>query len=392
MRACFLAYKFYETAPSLMQFATTLARQGDIVDVFALRRKGQARNEILDGVNVHRIQIRTVNEQRRLTYVFRILRFFFVSALALMRRHILRPYQLVHIQSVPDFLVFGAALAKLTRAAIILDMVDIVPEFYASKFNAGQGSIGVRLLLLIEKWSVAFSSHVIVPNGLWYQRLLTRSVRPEKCSLIRYLPDPRMFFPRPKRETDKRFLIVYPGTLNWHQGLDIAIKAFARVLNQIPEAEFHIYGEGPAKPHLLRLTKLLNLDGKVRFEEMVPKTKLPELIAGYDLAVVPKRASSSFGNEAESTKILEFMAVGVPVIVARTRIDAYYHSEKTVKFFESENETDLANCVLLLRRNHDLRHQMVANAVEYFQENNWEAVKPRYLSLVDHLVAERSHS
>ncbi len=34
-----------------------------------------------------------------------------------------------------------------------------------------------------------------------------------------------------------------------------------------------------------------------------------------DLGVVPKRAEG-FGNEAFSTKILEFMACGVPVLVS----------------------------------------------------------------------------
>jgi glycosyltransferase involved in cell wall biosynthesis len=39
-----------------------------------------------------------------------------------------------------------------------------------------------------------------------------------------------------------------------------------------------------------------------------------------DLGVVPKR-NDPFGDEAFSTKILEFMAMGVPVIVSETRID-----------------------------------------------------------------------
>ena len=50
-------------------------------------------------------------------------------------RHLRRPYDLVHVHNMPDFLVFTAWFPKLTGAKVILDIHDIVPEFYASKFD-----------------------------------------------------------------------------------------------------------------------------------------------------------------------------------------------------------------------------------------------------------------
>jgi len=41
-----------------------------------------------------------------------------------------------------------------------------------------------------------------------------------------------------------------------------------------------------------------------------------------DLGIVPKR-KDNFGNEAFSTKILEFMAMSVPVIVSDTMVDKF---------------------------------------------------------------------
>jgi glycosyltransferase involved in cell wall biosynthesis len=105
-----------------------------------------------------------------------------------------------------------------------------------------------------------------------------------------------------------------------------------------------------------------------------------------DLAVVPKRAES-FGNEAASTKVLEFMALGIPVLESRTKVGTYYETDSRVMFFASENVDDLANSMLLLIRDRQLRQRLVAHASEYVQENNWRVKKREYLELVDSLTS-----
>ena len=390
MNVCMVAYSFYESDTRVQQYVKALAQRGDVVDVIALRRRGQPSYEVLHGVNVHRIQLRVVNENGRLAYLLRILRFLLHAAMVLTRKHLGRRYQLIHVHSVPDFLVFAAIVPKLTKTPVILDIHDILPEFYASKFSVSQTSLPFKLLKLVERWSIAFSDHVIITNHLWYERLVSRSASPARCTTICNYPDPQFFFPRWKRTTNGKFIIMYPGTLNWHQGLDIAIRAFARVADQMPDAEFHIYGEGPTKASLMRLANELGLDGKVIFKEFVPTNEIARLMGEADLAVVPKRATL-FGNEAQSTKVLEFMALGVPVIKTRTKIGTYYHDQFRVKFFEPEDVDDLANCMLMLKRDKRFRNELILNAGKYAQQNNWEVKKQDYLRLVDSLVARQAY-
>lgn len=383
MNVCMLGYAFFESDTRMMQYATALADRGDSVDVIALRKNGGLPIEVLQGVNVYRIQGRERNENSRFDYLIRLLRFLFASTLILARRHLSKPYKVVHIHSVPDFLVFAAIVPKLLGARVILDIHDILPEFYASKFNAGPNSLLLKLLLTIERLSIAFSDHVIIANHLWRDRLVSRSVRPGKCTVFINYPDPKLFSPRPDAGQNGKFRIVYPGTLNTHQGLDIAIRAFAKVAGEIPAAEFHIYGEGPSKAALIRLTEDLGLSGQVIFHDFVPAQEVANFMARCDLGVVPKRASSLFGNEAASTKIMEFMSLGVPVIVSRTKIDTFYHDESRVKFFKSEDESDLASAILQLWRNPQLRRELAANAFLYVQQDNWREKKRDYLKLVD---------
>ena len=55
-----------------------------------------------------------------------------------------RDYDIVHVHNIPDFLVFSALVPKLTRARLILDIHDLVPELYAGKFGSSNRSIALR--------------------------------------------------------------------------------------------------------------------------------------------------------------------------------------------------------------------------------------------------------
>lgn len=385
-----LVYAFYEFDTRVMQYATALTRRGDTVDVICLRRQGQPAYQVLEGVNVYQIQERTVNERSQLSYFGRIVRFVFHSTAFLAQKHLTHPYQLVHVHSVPDFLVFAGLIPKLCGAPIILDIHDILPEFYSSKFGADRQSLIFKCLLLIERVSARFANHVIIANHLWHERLVSRSVQAEKCTSIRNYPDPRQFVVRPKARSDAKLLMMYPGTLNSHQGIDIAIKAFAKIKNRLPNAEFHIYGEGPMKRQLVTLAADLGLNGSVLFKDWVPVAEIARLMADSDLAVVPKRASSAFGNEAASTKVFEFLALGVPVIVSRTKIDTSYFDDSTVAFFESENVDELADCMLELAHDQRLRSQLATNGLKYNAQNSWNVKQQDYLCLVDSMVGKNA--
>jgi hypothetical protein len=60
-----------------------------------------------------------------------------------------------------------------------------------------------------------------------------------------------------------------------------------------------------------------------------------------------------------------------------------------VQFFESENDTDLAQSILLLASDPVLRARLVAKGREYFRRNNWETLKPKYFGILDDLGRDR---
>ncbi len=382
-RVCMISYSCYATDNRVMRYAEALAERGDAVDAFALDSSVRpGKFEVLNGVNSYRVQNRVRNEKGKAVYLARILKFMIKASAILTWRHLRKPYDVVHVHNVPDFLVFAAWFPKLTGARIILDIHDILPEFFASKFGAKENNWYVEQLLRVERNSCAFAHYVIIANHLWLDKITKRSVPPEKCSVVLNHVDRSKFFPRTRTRQDDRLIAIFPGGLQHHQGLDIAIRAFPRVLNRFPTAEFHIYGEGNMKEEWTDLVRQLGLEKHIFFFKPLSIHDIADRIANADAGIVPKRADS-FGNEAYSTKIMEFMSQGVPVVASRTKIDTYYFQDHEIAFFESGNFEDLAAKLIRIWSDPAYARTLARNGFAYVAANNWESKKHEYFSIVD---------
>ena len=390
-KVCMLAYTFYEADNRVRRYAETLAARGDLVDVVALR--GEHASACVDennNISIYRIQNRECNESSKWTYAWRQMLFLWRATQFITHLHKRNRYDVVHIHNMPDALTFAAWYPKLAGAKLILDIHDLMPELFASKFTGRTTGVYVAVLKSCEKAAARFVDHVIVSNHLWSDKLVTRSVDKSKCSVFLNHVDSGIFYPRARTRQDNKFLILFPGSLQWHQGLDIAIEAFSQFRKLVPNAEFHIYGGGGGDQatQLAKLAAALGLNESVRFHSGVPLDKVPDLIANADLGVVPKRADS-FGNEAYSTKIMEFMSQGVPVVASRTKIDNFYFGEDLVHFFESGNSRAMAHAMLEVAQDANLRARLERNGRRYAERNNWTHKKQEYLDLVDMLSTQQ---
>lgn len=386
LRVCMPTYSFYRDDSRVRRYAEALAQRGDRVQILGLRQRGSKKRMRLNGVHILRLQSRTVKEKHPLAYLLKTTAFQLKAAFWISMQQLRHRYDLIHAHNIPDSMVFSAFLPKLMGAKVILDIHDIVPELFSSKFGCNHNSLLFRIICRIEKLSARFSDHVIISNDLWYEKLTRRSVEPAKCSVLINYPDASLFHSNGiyKQTSDKK-MVIYPGSLNIHQGLDIAVDAFARVVLRVPEAEFWIYGTGPAWNDLNRQIEDLHLKDRIFLKRPIPIDQIASVMASATCGVVPKRAEG-FGNEAFSTKIMEFMALGVPVVVSRTAIDQYYFDDSLVLFFESGSPEDLAEKIARLLEDSELRQILIDNGLQFVKQNNWNVKRSLYLDLVDRLT------
>jgi glycosyltransferase involved in cell wall biosynthesis len=286
-----------------------------------------------------------------------------------------------------------AWVPKLGGAKVILDIHDILPELYCQKFNKTRQSYTAKFALIIEKLSVACADHVIVANDLWKDKLQIRTREaPKKFTTILNYPREELLARAGLKSPTKYFTIIYPGTISHHHGVDIAVKAMPLVIKEIPLARFYIYGLAGNMNyyhHLKSLINSLELNEYVKLFDQVQHEKLLKIYETMSVGVVPKR-EGIFSSEAFSTKIFDFMAVGLPVVVSRTKIDLCYFDSSMVRYFEPGNHQDLARCIIELYQNSDRRNSMVQKAMQFIGDNNWTVKKDIYYRIIDQLCGSIS--
>lgn len=390
MNACIISYSFYDIDYRVRRYAEALTECGHKVDVIALCRPGDDKKESVRGVTVHRIQKRVVDEKNKYEYLLKILSFFIKGTVLLSFKFIRSRYRIIHIHNFPDFLIFMALLPKIFGAKLILDIHDILPEFFAQKFNLPIDSLETRFLFLVEKASVRFAHHVIAANDIWREKIILRDKIPsETCTTMLNYPNMAFFLNGDGREQpgDGELRIVYPGTISHLHGLDILIRALSIVKTEIPQVRLDIYTRLNKSSYYQELELLmveLEVADNITIHNEIPIEELVKVYRHYNMGVVPKRGGV-FSSEAFSTKMFDFMAVGLPIVASRTKIDDYYFDDSILAFFEPEDYQGLAKKIIEVYTTPALRSGMIEKGLKYVKMNNWQQKKLEYLNLVNTL-------
>ena len=97
-----------------------------------------------------------------------------LAFLAVAKSYFKRRYDIIQLHTLPDFIVFAGIIPKFCGAKLLLDMHEIMPEFYMSKFSVGRSHPLIKILTLLERISVWFADAVIVVNDPIKRLLLQR--------------------------------------------------------------------------------------------------------------------------------------------------------------------------------------------------------------------------
>ena len=393
VRHCMVVHAHYPLGETRVERqAMALIDHGSKVDIICLRGRHEEAVALVDGAQVHRLPVRRHKGSGPVAQLFEYLFFFLLAFFRLTTLHRQRRYDVVQIHNLPDFLVFVAVIPKLTGARVILDLHDLMPEFYAERFRQPLSSLPVRIIRWQEWLSCRFADHVITVTELWRQALIERGQPPDKVTVVMNVADDRVFFQDHTTGVSKdgRGLhLIYHGSMSYHYGLDLMLQAVQLVRQTAPDVHLTIHGGGAYRRTLEKLVDELELQDHVLVStHFVSTEELATLIRTADLAIVPYR-DGVFTGGILPTKLMEYAALGVPAIAARTPTISAYFDETMVEFFTPGDAEELADCILRLHRDRTQLADLAHNIAGFGAQYNWPEQSENYLQLVGRLMEQK---
>lgn len=186
-----------------------------------------------------------------------------------------------------------------------------------------------------------------------------------------------------------KFIVAYTGTLQVWYAIEDVIAAFPTVIQEIPDACLLIAGTGPAQKKLESITHRLNISNKVRFLGYIDHHRIPEIISIADVVVAPyKELGMPFFNSA--IKIFEYLSSGRPIVASRLgQIAEVLEDQRTALLVTPGSIQELANAIIRLSRNAQLRDFLSMNARKEAPKYSWDKYVEQLLHIYEEQILKR---
>jgi len=390
-----LTHSVYARDIRVRRYSEYLAEEGHFVDIVCLHSEDKALQSSHPHIKVYPLPFsRARREGIGLLINWTVTAAMMAAASTILeiRHH----YDIVHVHNMPDFLVFCPILARLRGTPIILNIHDPQPELARSKLGVGPNHYSIRAQLLIEKVSIAFSSHVITSTRVFKERLTERGTLENKITVILNAPDPKVFRPRLKTipsPTEKvSFAILYVGTVAFRYGLSVAVAALSHLRKAIPGVKLIVYTkivhEGKALDACAQLARDLGVADLFEVHPPIPLEQMPSLMQAADIGIYPA-CKDCHMDDALSLKVPEMATVGLPIVATRLAVLEDIFGEDAVAFVPPGDPAALADKIIELYENPELRKGLAENALKKVAALDWPSQYEIYRGLLKSLLEGR---
>lgn len=428
-----ITHSYYPQDPRVRREAEALVSAGFEVDVLCLRKSTERSRDVHNGVRIFRLPISRHRGSGLLVYALEYLAFLIAATVVAAILFVRHGYRVLQTHTIPDFLVFATIMPRILGAPVVLDMHEVMPEFFAAKFRLAQNHPLIVGLRLIERVSTSFASVVLTVSDPIRNILVGRGVSPAKSHVVMNSADEKIFTPvqnpglgaapaavsvvpatEPAGSTTvvteekqgkvsegesisqfgedtqtnktRPFRFIYHGLLSELYDLRPVFQALALLRNKKHQAyELSIIGDGPMLAKYRTLSQELGLDQVVRFHGEVPVERIPAFLQGADAAIIPLRREG-FTDLAMPTKFLECIAMGIPVVAADRATLRYYFGDECVLYFTPEDVASIAAAIEKLAVTPALCAELARNATRRYETISWPFMRRRYVELIEKIA------
>jgi len=176
------------------------------------------------------------------------------------------------------------------------------------------------------------------------------------------------------------FTVAYHGTITAWYGVDLLVEAIARLAPAVPDIRGVVVGDGDALQPVRELAEEMGVSDRIELSgEYRPLEETLLSIAHADCGVIPNRPSL-LNRFALSSKLFEYIALGIPVVVANLETLQAHFEPDEVTFFEAGDPESLMEAIHWVALHPELAKAKAARASERAATYGWEENSARYLA------------
>ncbi len=387
-RLCMVVHSYYPVGEPRVEREAKAARDaGYQVFVVALRQPEEPKVEKIDGITALRVDLQHARGATLPRVAFEYIAFTLIATARVLQLHLRTALDVVHVHAPPDFLVVAGAIPKRLGANLVLDVHDLSPHMYGARFERRMGLRWVTAALrLVERLACRLADHVVTVHEPYRNELTANGVPRDKITVIMNSPDEALLDRVRNRalppDDAAGFTVAYHGTITAWYGVDLLIEAIASLDGQIPGLDALVLGDGDALEAAERLAAKLGVADHVRFSRRyLPIEQTLASVQGASCGVIPNRPSM-LNRFALSSKLFEYVALGVPVVVSRLQTLADHFNDTEVTFFDPGNAESLAAAIDWVARNPEAAREKAARARARAGSYAWKKNRERYQGLL----------
>lgn len=292
-------------------------------------------------------------------------------------------FEIIHLCNPPDLLFIIAIWFKLFKGVqVIFDHHDLAPEMYIAKYN--RKDIFYQGLRLVEWLTYAVADYAIATNESHYNVAVKRGhKKPNRVFVVRSAPDLSRFHPVPPNHqyrSGRTYLVGYMGVMGEPEGIDYLLRAIRYITQDKgrKDIQFLLIGDGPSFKQLQALAAELEIEPFVEFTGFIRGHDLLERLSTCDICVEPS-PTSAYNENCTMNKILEYMALGKPIVQFDLREGRRSAGEASL-YATPNDEIEFANKILALLADPGLRLAMGAEGKRKMTEElEWKHQAPKLL-------------
>lgn len=302
--------------------------------------------------------------------------------------NLIAPFHLRRIVKENNFDILVEDINKIPfYTPIYLDIktLVVVPHLFATTvFHEINFVLGSYIYLAEKPMVTVYRKNMFnVISESTAQDMVDRGVNRDRLSIIHCGIDSQFYKHDPTVGKYSDPTILYLGRIKKYKSIQHLVSAFKKIKEKLPNAKLIVVGAGDYSDTLKSQCKTLGLSESVDFTGFLPKEKKLEILRKSHVAVLPSL------KEGWGLTNIEANAVGTTVVAADSPgLRDSVSNNVSGMLYEYGNVDELAEKLLIILRDSELREKLEAGALEWSKQFDWDIAAKEFEKLIESEIAK----